>query len=1791
METAIQTDEAGCRALLDALGDAVLFYDAAGGEIREANRKLCEMFGYSPEEARGLNIRELVGAEQLRLEKTAGVTSDLQEWQVQDRSGRQFWVEACLNRTVVNGREQVSVVLRDISRRQPAEMESFATMVMEGSLAGLYLIQDGKFRYVNLALAQKFGYRPEEIIDRLGPLDLVHPEEREQIAANLRRRLSREEAEAQYCFRGLRRDGATIRGEILARYTEYQGRPAVMGVFLDVTERVQAEQARQASEEHYRAIVEDQTELITRFWPDTTVTFANEANCRYFGVTLEELQNGSFLRFVPEEDWHLIEEALAGLNCDNPTAVVEHRVINGQGEIRWQQWSNRAICDDQGRLLEIQAVGRDITERKVAEEALKEAQERFRQLADNLEAVFWMRDLAERQISYINAAYERIWGRTVASLKERPETWLEAVHPEDREHLRQRIQRKSVEDFGEDEYRIIRPDGQVRWINTRTFPVRDEHGEIYRVAGISVDITERKQAEEDLKASEDNYRTIFNAVDSGIAVVDLETGNFLDVNQKWCQMTGFSPEEARGLNVGVLCFEQPPYTAADAMRWIVEASRERPQVFEYMAKTREGRRHWVEINLRRVFLGGQERLLAVVRDVTERKMAEEALQISEDNYRTIFNSANDGIGVLDMETGRFLDVNQKWLELSGCSLEETKEMTFEAFCQEQPPFSKEDAWAWFDKARSAEPQVFEWYFKDERGRISWTEVSLKRTVIGGKECILTNVRDITERQRTEEALRDSEAKYRNLVEQTPAIVYVAGLDDLYTTIYVSPQIETILGYTPAEWQGDPEIFKNRIHPEDRDRVLTDLVLSYASEGRYTAEYRMLSKSGRVVWLRDESRAVYDSEGEPLFMQGVALDITQRKKAEEDLREARDKLQALVQASPLGIIGIDPQARVMSWNAGAERIFGWRQEEVIGRRLPIVQADKVQEFQQLQERELRGEQLLSLELRRQKKDGSLIDISLSTAPLYDADGKLTGSVGIIDDITARKRTEEALRESEARFRAVFEGAPIGMALMNLQRMIQKANPALRQMMGFSETELPRIKAEELTHPDDWGADSAMFTELVAGRRNRYQVEKRFRHQQGRWVWGRLSVSLVRDAAGQPQFAIAMVEDITERKRAQEATEEIKRQQEAILSNISDIAWLKDRDSRFIVVNESFGRACGLAPDELAGKTDLDVWPADLAARYRADDREVMHSGKRKRVEEPLADRDGKISWIETIKAPIFNERGEVIGTVGTARDITARRRMEEALHRVSRALKTVTECHQALLRATNETELLNEVCRIIVEVGGYHMAWVGFARQDEEKSVRPMAHKGFEDGYVQSLRVSWADLKWGRGPTGTAIRTGKPVICRNTQTDPRFVPWREEAFKRGYASVLGLPLEDPQPFGALTIYATEVNAFDDEEINLLIGLANDLAFGIKALRAGAERRRAEEALRESEQKYRSLMDGASDAIVLMDTAGRITKVNRRVEELLGYSEEELLGLKYPQIHPPQKLDHVRETFANILATGTGPLHECIVMRKDGTLVPADISHIMVEYGGQRVIQTVIRDVTERKRAGEALRDSEQKLRLLASQLLTVQEKERHRVSRELHDELGQALTVLKIHLVAIENKLRRDQQGLKLKCERLLGYIDAVIENVRRLSWDLSPSILEDLGLSSSLRYLVQEICRNNRMLYEMVMDEIDNLFSPEVRINIYRIFQESLTNVVRHAQASRIDVEIKKQADRVTFLLKDNGKGFDLKEARSRSLEKRGLGLTTMQERALMAEGSLSLASQAGQGTEVVLTIPLNRQG
>ncbi len=349
------------------------------------------------------------------------------------------------------------------------------------------------------------------------------------------------------------------------------------------------------------------------------------------------------------------------------------------------------------------------------------------------------------------------------------------------------------------------------------------------------------------------------------------------------------------------------------------------------------------------------------------------------------------------------------------------------------------------------------------------------------------------------------------------------------------------------------------------------------------------------------------------------------------------------------------------------------------------------------------------------------------------------------------------------------------------------------------------------------------------------------------------------------------------------------------------------------------------------------------------------------------KDGCDIHISLTVSPIQDATGCVVGASTIARDITERKRAEAELHRVNRALCMLSDSNQSLIRTTDETGLLNEICRIVIETGGYRMAWVGFAEHDEAKTVRPVAHAGFELGYLESANLTWADCERGRGPGGIAIRTGQPCVVRSILNDPVFAPWREEAVRRGYQSIIALPLtSEGQTFGALGIYAAEVEAFDAKEVEILWELAGDLAFGIVALRTRAERKLAEEALEKERKRMEVILSALDTGLSLINPDMTIAWVNPKTREM------------FPGREPVGQVCHVFYESRATVCEGCGTLRAF----KDGKvceseqLVPATgrwyyiISQPIKDKAG-RVVNVLegITDITERKRAEEALQVSE------------------------------------------------------------------------------------------------------------------------------------------------------------------------------------------------------------------------------
>lgn len=244
---------------------------------------------------------------------------------------------------------------------------------------------------------------------------------------------------------------------------------------------------------------------------------------------------------------------------------------------------------------------------------------------------------------------------------------------------------------------------------------------------------------------------------------------------------------------------------------------------------------------------------------------------------------------------------------------------------------------------------------------------------------------------------------------------------------------------------------------------------------------------------------------------------------------------------------------------------------------------------------------------------------------------------------------------------------------------------------------------------------------------------------------------------------------------------------------------------------------------------------------------------------------------------------------------------------------------------------------------------------------------------------------------------------------------------------------------------------------------------------------------------------------------------------------------------------------------------------------------------RINKELLRQIDERTRAERALRESEKRLHTLSSYLLSAQERERRRIALELHDELGQSLTVMKLQLRSIERGLGRDQGTLKKDCESTLQYVDQIIENVRRISRDLSPSILEDLGLTAALRWLVEDFAKHSDIKVSLDIPSIDNLFSNDAQILIYRIFQEAFTNIGKHAKADNVSVVIDNDEGMVNFLVEDDGKGFDMEQIEARYPTERSLGLVAMDERARMLGGLIKISGHIGRGTRISFSIPIDK--
>jgi PAS domain S-box-containing protein len=1075
-------------------------------------------------------------------------------------------------------------------------------------------------------------------------------------------------------------------------------------VIADITERVQAEQKLRESEEKYRLLIQNSIEAIYVV-QDGLFKFVNWKCSELLGLTEQELSGQSIETFIFPKDIERLRThhhgVLQGVLDDGPFEI---QIRLPEKEAVWL--SIRAVRIDWGGKAATLNFANDITARKQADEALRESEDKFKYIFDH-SALGKSITLVNGEMQ-VNQAFCEMLGYTAAELEHRK--WLEISHPADVELTQTEIdgllsgQRETTRFIK----RYLHKNGSIVWAEVGTSLRRDATGQpLYFMTSIN-DISARKQAEQALQSSNSYLQAVLDAVADAIFIEDAETGQIIDVNQGMCALYGYSRAEALEISIAALSQGEPPYSPVEILAWLQKARECGPQTFEWLARRKNGQLFWVEINLRLTAIGGENRFVVVVRDISERKQAELVQQENEQRLRALIDHAPFGAHLYELEADQrlvFRGANQAADLIFGLDhrqfIGKTIEAAFPGLSQSEIPA------AYRRVAVTGETFSLEQVDYNEGAIRGVFEIHAVQT---GPGRMAVFFRDITERYKAEAALRTSEARFHLMFENHSAIL-----------LLIEPETGQILdanqgavkfyGYPKAVLCGMQIDQINNLPPEqvaaERQRAIL------AQQNYFVFPHKLASGEIRLVEVHSSPIAYQDKQA--LF--SIIHDVTERKLAEAALRESEEKYRRLFENSPLGIFQSTAAGEALSVNPAFAQMFGYASQAEAIEKLRNVATDLFADPNRRAEIiRLMAENpnLRTFENVYRRKDGSTFIGSLNSMLVRDEQGHLLRIEGLIEDITERKRSEAALRKNN-------------QMLLALHNVAREMGGELR-LPVLSETIL--AAAEEMLAVDRGGGiylyeARGQVMRLVKGsgiNRGREGlhvplgqgvVGRVFQTAQplvvedySRWA-GRTTVLILDPPStvlGVPLFlkgevigvltlvansalrkfspedvqqaemfaaqaAIAIQNarlyeqaqaEITERIEAETALRQNQAKLQAILDYSPALISIKDLDGNLILANQGFAILDAPPLHELLGKNVFEIFPREVAEQLWQNDLAALKAQGPVRSEEVVKHLDGTWHTYFTVKFPIYLQSDQPFGICAISNDITERKQAEATL---------------------------------------------------------------------------------------------------------------------------------------------------------------------------------------------------------------------------------------------------------------------------------------------------------------------------------------------------------------------------------------------------------------------------------------------------------------------------------------------------------------------------------------------------
>ena len=801
--------------------------------------------------------------------------------------------------------------------------------------------------------------------------------------------------------------------------------------------------------------------------------------------------------------------------------------------------------------------------------------------------------------------------------------------------------------------------------------------------------------------------------------------------------------------------------------------------------------------------------------------------------------------------------------------------------------------------------------------------------------------DQTQQRAAQRALADSEELWRFALEGAGDGVWDWNLST--GEVLFSNRWWDLLGYDASEIGTTIEEWRKRVHPDDLPQAEADLKAHFDHQtASYRNEHRVQCKDGRWKWILDRGKVMRrDAAGQPLRMIGTHQDITARKQAEQDLLHALEQLSLAQRSARAGIWDWQMPANTLTWSPEFFHLFGLDPEKDsatfdVWRRMVHPEDLRITEARITEA--IRDHRLLSNEYRIVTPSGQLRWIHALGDTQYAENGEAQRMMGICLDITARKNTETALRQSEQRFRSYFELPLIGIAITSPEKGWLEVNDRLCQILGYSLEQLHGLTWAQLTHPEDLATDVAEFNRVLAGEIQGYALEKRFIRADGSVVPCEIAVRCIRKPGGEVDYFVALVQDISQRKQTETELRDNRELLHRIINSTPSNIFAFDLQHRFTLVNEAMAQFYRRTKQEIIGKTLHDLFPKALADKLLATNHQIIATGLPVSVEETVTDLAGQHPRVMAmVKFPLRDAEGKIIGLAGVATDITERRRMEEV---------------QAFLaQASNwrsDEPFFNTLARYLAQ--SLRMDFVCIDRlEGDGLNARTVAiwHDGkFEDNLTYALKDT---------PCGEVV---SQAVCCFPASVCKLFPYDQTLSDLRAESYLGVTLFDHagQPIGLIALISRQplTNRNLAEATLKLVGgrAASEI-----------ERTEAETALRASEERFRTLFDRASEGITLISTAGKLLGLNEAFARMHGRTVAEMQHINLKDLDSPRSFQGVPERMRRLLSEEVLTF-EVEHYHQNGQVFPLEVSASLIRVSGERVLLCFHRDITERKRA-EAL----------------------------------------------------------------------------------------------------------------------------------------------------------------------------------------------------------------------------------